>query len=150
MDIVPPHIRSRMMASIRGANTGPERLVRSLLHAAGFRFRLHLSGLPGRPDIVLPKHNLAVFVHGCFWHRHAGCRFAYRPESNAAFWNAKLNANRFRDRRNLRALRKLGWRTLVVWECHIRNAKDLEHFSQQLAQIIQSDVGEAELPQRRA
>ena len=109
--------RSWNMSRIRGKDTAPERLVRSALHRAGYRFRLHSEPLPGRPDLVLPKYRTVVFVHGCFWHRHSGCRFAYTPKSRTAFWNAKLDANVKRDRRTARELRGLGWKVITVWEC---------------------------------
>jgi DNA mismatch endonuclease (patch repair protein) len=105
------------MSRIRGKDTGPERVVRSALHRLGYRFRLHRGGLPGRPDIVLPKHHAVVFVHGCFWHRHSGCRRCTTPTHNRSFWAAKLERNAVRDKANKRALRKLGWRVVVVWEC---------------------------------
>lgn len=114
--------RSALMARIRGTDTGPERIVRSELHRAGFRFRLHAARLPGRPDIVLPKHRVVVFVHGCFWHRH-GCRLTGTPSTRRAFWTAKFAANVARDRRSARALRRLGWRVLTVWECSLRTAR---------------------------
>jgi DNA mismatch endonuclease (patch repair protein) len=119
-DIVEPKVRSRMMSGIRGKHTRPERLVRSHLHRAGLRFSLHRRNLPGNPDIVLSKHRVAVFVNGCFWHRHAGCRFAYRPKSNQQFWSEKITGNVARDRRNHAKLRSLGWRIYVVWECEVR------------------------------
>lgn len=109
--------RSWNMSRIRGADTAPEKLVRSALHRAGYRFRLHAKHLPGRPDIVLVKHRTVVFVHGCFWHRHPNCRFAYSPKSRVTFWTEKFLANIERDRRNDRALRALGWRVVTVWEC---------------------------------
>ena len=109
--------RSWNMSRIRSRDTGPELLVRSALHRAGYRFRLHSKDLPGRPDIVLPKYHTVVFVHGCFWHRHKGCRFAYSPKSRVAFWNNKFRGNIERDRRTSTALRKLGWRVVTVWEC---------------------------------
>jgi DNA mismatch endonuclease (patch repair protein) len=95
----------------------PERLVRSALHRVGYRFRLHRKNLPGKPDIVLPKHRTVVFVHGCFWHRHKGCRCAYTPKSRVAFWSAKFESNVERDRRNAREHRRLGWKVVTVWEC---------------------------------
>jgi len=107
-----------MMSGIRGRDTKPEKLVRSFLHRAGLRFRLHAS-LPGKPDLVFPKHRTVVFVHGCFWHRHAGCRYATTPSSNAEFWQAKFDANVARDSRVARQLRKEGWRVFVVWSCRI-------------------------------
>lgn len=106
-----------MMSGIRGKNTTPERLVRSYLHRAGLRFRLHEVELPGRPDIVLPRWGLVILVHGCFWHRHNGCRYAATPKTNPKFWAAKFEANVARDARNVAALRRLGWRVIVVWEC---------------------------------
>lgn len=105
------------MSRIRSRDTAPERLVRSALHRAGYRFRLHRKDLPGRPDIVLPKHRTVVFVHGCFWHRHVGCQYAYVPKSRHHFWNAKFRGNLERDRRHVQALRRLGWRVVTVWEC---------------------------------
>jgi DNA mismatch endonuclease (patch repair protein) len=109
--------RSRNMARIRGRDTVPEKQVRSALHRAGYRFRLHSKQLPGRPDVVLPKHRTVVFVHGCFWHRHSGCRFAYTPNSRTSFWNEKFRGNVHRDRRSTQALRYLGWHVVTVWEC---------------------------------
>ena len=111
--------RSALMARIRGTNTTPEILVRSALHRAGLRFRIHGRALPGRPDLVLPKHRVVVFVHGCFWHRH-GCRLATMPASRIRFWRDKFARNVARDARNARALRRLGWRVYVVWECRLR------------------------------
>jgi len=111
--------RSALMSKIRGTNTKPEVLVRSALHRAGFRFRLYTRALPGRPDIVLPKHGVVIFVHGCFWHRH-GCSLSSEPRTRAKFWREKFSRNVARDARNARALRKLGWRVLTVWECALR------------------------------
>lgn len=109
-----------MMAGIKSRDTKPEIMVRKALLAAGVRFRLHLSGLPGRPDIVLPRKRIAVFVHGCFWHKHAGCKYAKLPSSRQDFWREKLGRNVERDRENVDALVGLGWRVLVVWECATR------------------------------
>jgi len=106
------------MSRIRSRDTGPELLVRSALHRAGYRFRLHRKDLPGRPDIVLPKYHTVVFVHGCFWHRHKGCKLAYTPKSRVAFWKKKFQSNVDRDRRKARALRQLGWHVITIWECH--------------------------------
>lgn len=116
MDFVAPHIRSRMMQAVKGRDTKPEKLVRSALHAAGFRFRLHRAGLPGRPDVVLPRYKIAVFVHGCFWHGHS-CKRGARPSSNADFWNAKIERNIARDCASLARLKALGWRATVIWQC---------------------------------
>lgn len=118
-DIVSKAVRSRMMSNIRGKHTKPELAVRSHLHRAGFRFALHRSDLPGRPDIVLPKYRAVVFVHGCFWHRHAGCRFAYTPKTNTEFWMEKISGNVARDLKTEAALMELGWRVLTIWECEI-------------------------------
>ena len=119
-DIVDAVTRSRMMASIRGRNTRPEVAVRSALHRLGLRFRLHRAGLPGRPDVVLPRHRAVVFVHGCFWHRHPGCRLAYDPRSREEFWQAKFARTVERDARQRAALLHDGWRVASVWECALR------------------------------
>jgi DNA mismatch endonuclease (patch repair protein) len=109
--------RSWNMSRIRGKDTGPERIVRSLLHRMGYRFRLHVRGLPGKPDVVLPKYRTVILVHGCFWHRHRRCKNCTTPTNRREFWISKLEGNAERDRRHVRALRTLGWRVLVVWEC---------------------------------
>lgn len=121
-DIVSAAIRSRMMAGIKGKNTKPELHVRRFLHRKGFRYRLHDRGLSGKPDLVLKKHHCVIFVHGCFWHRHSGCRFATTPATRPEFWLAKLNANRERDVANQEKLVSTGWRIAVVWECALRAA----------------------------
>lgn len=126
IDIVDKQRRSRMMAGIRGRDTTPERAVRRIAHRMGLRFRLHRKDLPGRPDLVFPKHRLAVFVHGCFWHRHQGCKYAYSPKSRVTFWTQKFAANVARDQRQEAALRALGWQVLVIWECESRDARALE------------------------
>lgn len=125
-DIVDPKRRSELMAGIRSRNTAPELAVRRIAHRMGLRFRLHRKDLPGRPDLVFPIHRLAVFVHGCFWHRHEGCRRASMPKSRAATWAKKFAANVERDARQQTALRSLGWRVLVVWECEIKNEAAVE------------------------
>lgn len=109
------------MAAIRNANTRPELILRRALHRAGFRFRLHDKRLPGKPDLVLAKYKTAIFVHGCFWHRHARCRFTTTPQVNKSFWLAKFAANLQRDALAKRALRRIGWNVLVVWECQLAN-----------------------------
>ncbi|MCW5642992.1 MAG: DNA mismatch endonuclease Vsr [Rhodoferax sp.] len=126
VDIVDPSTRSRMMKGIRGRDTEPERIVRRYLHAAGLRFRLGGAGLPGRPDIVLPRHRVALFVHGCFWHRHEGCRFATTPATNAEFWKAKFVRNVARDLANEEKLKMIGWVPLVIWECQTVDAEALD------------------------
>jgi len=120
MDVVDSATRSRMMSGIRSKDTKPEMTVRRYLHARGFRYRLHARGLPGSPDLVLPKYRVAILVHGCFWHRHAGCRFATTPASNVEKWNAKFQTNVDRDVRKLTSLQAAGWRVIVVWECELR------------------------------
>jgi len=122
MDVVDATTRSRMMAGIRGKDTKPELMVRSFLHRAGLRFRLHAK-LPGKPDLVLPKYRTVVFVHGCFWHRHEGCRYATTPANNAAFWHEKFAANVRRDTKVKQQLEELGWRVLVIWSCELGERK---------------------------
>ena len=122
-DVVDRATRSRMMSGIRSRNTKPEIIVRKYLHAAGMRFRLSPSHLPGKPDIVLAKYRTVVLVHGCFWHQHVGCKFAARPASNRQFWADKLGGNVARDKRVRRLLRKAGWNVIVVWECQTRSGK---------------------------
>jgi DNA mismatch endonuclease (patch repair protein) len=126
MDIVSKEARLRIMASIRSKNTKPERVVRSMLRRMGFCFRLHRADLPGRPDIVLPKHRKVIFVHGCFWHQHRSCPLASSPGTNIEYWKPKLAGNVQRDMRNRRRLRKLGWASLAVWECQMRDAERLK------------------------
>lgn len=113
------------MSRVKGRDTRPEKLVRSLLHRMGYRFRLHRKDLPGKPDVVLPRHRKIVFVHGCFWHGHEGCRRASRPKSNAEFWNRKIDANIERDVRTQRELESSGWKVLTVWQCETRNVEAL-------------------------
>ncbi|HEV7428708.1 MAG TPA: DNA mismatch endonuclease Vsr [Thermoanaerobaculia bacterium] len=117
--------RSWNMGRIKGRDTAPELAVRSMLHGQGLRFRLHSRSLPGRPDIVLPRWQTVILIHGCFWHRHAGCRFAYTPKSRIEFWNAKFAQNTRRDERNLKALIDHGWRVVIIWECEVANTSGL-------------------------
>lgn len=116
--------RSRMMAGIRGKNTRPEKTLRSLLFAQGFRYRLHVRHLPGTPDLVLPRFDAAIFVHGCFWHRHQGCHYTTVPKSNADFWQQKFQETIIRDQQVLKDLQNLGWRVAVVWECSLKRHKE--------------------------
>jgi DNA mismatch endonuclease, patch repair protein len=118
-DIVDAATRSRMMSGIRARNTKPEIQVRSHLHKAGFRYRLHVADLPGRPDIVLPRWNAVIFVHGCFWHGH-DCPLFRVPKTRSEWWQAKINRNRFNDARASAALEAKGWRHMTVWECSMR------------------------------
>lgn len=119
-DVVSKAVRSKMMSSIRGRDTRPEMVVRRYLHQCGFRYRLHDRSLSGVPDLVLPRYRTVIFVHGCFWHRHAGCGFAATPSSNREFWLEKLSANTERDQRNVQKLLCEGWRVIIIWECGIR------------------------------
>jgi DNA mismatch endonuclease (patch repair protein) len=121
MDVVDPEKRSKMMSGIKGKNTKPEMVVRRALFAEGFRYRLHRKDLPGGPDIVLTSRRVVVFVHGCFWHRHTGCRLAKLPASNVDFWKKKLDGNVARDHRVVRTLVASGWRVLIIWECITRD-----------------------------
>jgi DNA mismatch endonuclease (patch repair protein) len=121
-DIFVPCKRSELMSRVRSRDTEPELSVRRLLHACGYRFRLHQTNLPGKPDIVLPRYRTAVFVHGCFWHGHQYCGAAKRPQTNTDFWNAKLDGNIARDKRNIQRLRACKWRVVVLWECEIPKA----------------------------
>src|SRR5690242_14523438 len=125
MDTITPQQRSALMSKVRSKDTAPELTVRSFLHRAGLRFRLHRADLPGKPDIVLPSRKIAVFVHGCFWHRHANCRKATTPATNRRFWSQKFDANQARDRKTRLALRRLGWKVVVVWECQTRDSRSL-------------------------
>ncbi|MDR6833605.1 MULTISPECIES: very short patch repair endonuclease [unclassified Sphingopyxis] len=126
-DTLSPHERSVRMGLIKERNTKPEMAVRRLLHAKGFRYRLHANELPGKPDIVFRRRRKAIFVHGCFWHRHTDpeCNLARFPKSRAEFWRAKFEANQARDAENCRMLREMGWNVLVVWECELRDAEQL-------------------------
>jgi DNA mismatch endonuclease, patch repair protein len=124
-DVFTKRKRSWIMARVHGRDTKPELAVRSIVHRLGFRFRLGGAGLPGRPDLVLPRLNKVIFVHGCFWHGHKGCRRVSVPESNVPFWRKKLQGNADRDRRNYTKLRRLGWSYLVIWQCLLRDPKKL-------------------------
>lgn len=123
-DTISSERRSWNMSRIGGRNTKPELRLRSLLHRAGFRFRLHAKDLPGRPDIVLPRYRTVIFVHGCFWHRHAGCRNATTPSTRMEFWQDKFDGNVNRDQRNRATLEAAGWKVLTVWECELKAEAD--------------------------
>lgn len=135
MDVHTPEQRHRNMAAIRGRHTKPEVLVRRLLHAMGYRFRLHCKHLPGCPDIVLPRYKKAIFVNGCFWHRHEGCRYATTPASNSEFWQKKFRENVMRDQANYELLAEQGWRIVVVWECQLK-CKDENFLREELKNMI--------------
>lgn len=143
MDIVDKKTRSRMMASIRSKDTKPELAIRRYLYSLGFRYRLHVKNLPGSPDIVLRKHNLAIFVQGCFWHHHESCHYASNPASNSSKWQEKFAANVDRDKKNVETLLSDGWRVMILWEC------GLKHFPERLEQLpakIRSDTPFFEWP----
>ena len=128
--------RSRNMAAIKSKNTKPEIAVRKMLHALGYRFRLHRKDLPGSPDIVLPKYKTVIFVHGCFWHRHENCKYASTPKTRKEFWENKFNENMKRDKNNFKELKKLNWNLLVIWECETKNINLLiKKFSSKIANI---------------
>jgi len=120
MDRLTKEKRSWNMSMIRSRNTNPEKQLRSLLHRAGYRFRINVKELPGSPDIVLPKYRAVIFVHGCFWHRHHECKNAYMPKSNIDFWHQKFLGNIKRDEKNQALLVEKGWLPVVIWECEIK------------------------------
>ncbi|MDC6094709.1 DNA mismatch endonuclease Vsr [Lautropia mirabilis] len=140
VDVVDSATRSRMMSGIRGRNTKPEILIRSLLHRQGFRFRLHVRDMPGKPDIVLPRYRAVVFVHGCFWHGH-NCPLFKLPGTRPDFWSEKIGRNQNNDNRAKAALLADGWRVGVIWECALRGAgKNIEGVAQSLAEWLRSDT----------
>ena len=122
-DTLSPAERSERMSRIRGKNSKPEMKLRSLVHGMGYRYRLHVHGLPGTPDLVFPARHAIIFMHGCFWHQHSSpeCRLARMPKSRINFWRSKLKANVERDARNLASLEAMGWRVLIVWECEMKS-----------------------------
>ncbi|PQZ77366.1 MULTISPECIES: very short patch repair endonuclease [unclassified Brevundimonas] len=126
MDKLDPERRSANMARVRGKDTGPEMRVRRIAHRIGLRFRLHRKDLPGKPDLVFPKHRLVVFVHGCFWHRHPGCNRASTPATRPEFWQAKFEATVARDNRQQQVLEAAGWKVLVLWECGLKDEAVVE------------------------
>jgi DNA mismatch endonuclease, patch repair protein len=136
VDSLTPEQRSERMSRIRSSNTKPEINLRRALHHLGFRFRLHGRKLPGKPDIILPKHKAVVFVHGCFWHRHGGCKVATVPKSNTDFWLAKFARNVERDARVSQRLQEDGWRVFVAWECEADTPKKAELTANELAGLI--------------
>lgn len=135
-----PQQRSKNMRAVHGKNTAPELFVRSTLHRLGYRFRLHRSDLPGTPDIVFPVRRTVMFVHGCFWHGHS-CPRGNLPSTNRAFWQRKITANRARDSRAQKQLRKVGWRVLTVWECETRNQRRLERRLSRFLEHFRADGG---------
>jgi DNA mismatch endonuclease, patch repair protein len=145
VDVVDKKTRSRMMAGIKGANTQPELRIRQALHREGFRFRLHGRQLPGKPDVVFSQFAAVLFVHGCYWHRHEGCRLSTTPRTNPQFWSDKFSANVKRDIAVRNALADEGWRIGIVWECALRS-KDIEPVAQAIATWLRSDKPFLEVP----
>lgn len=137
MDKFTSEKRSWIMAQVKSLHTKPEKVVRSLLHRLGYRFRLFRKDLPGTPDIVLPKYKTVIFVHGCFWHRHKGCTKASMPASNKAYWERKFLNNVKRDEKNRSLLEMEGWRVVVIWECELKN---IDALSQKLTTILTANV----------
>ncbi len=125
-DVFSREQRSRIMSRIHGVDTKPELEVRKRLFSMGFRYRIHYSGLPGKPDIVLPKHKKVIFINGCFWHGHQNCQRSKLPTSNAAFWQTKIGRTIERDHRNIEMLLRLGWQVLTIWSCETKNGELLE------------------------
>lgn len=138
--------RSDVMSKIRGKDTKPEMIVRSYLHQAGFRFRLHKKGVPGRPDLWLPKYNAAIFVNGCYWHRHRDCKYAYTPKQNRDFWQQRFDSNVVRDKENLATLRTLEVRVLVVWECQLNSVTNCERTLPKISGWLVSKSKYREIP----
>ncbi len=136
MTTIAPAVRSEMMRSIRKVNTGPERAVRRLLRQLGLRYRLHAAELPGSPDIVFRKRRKAIFVHGCFWHQHEGCRLSKRPAARPEYWLPKFARNKTRDSAALAKLAAARWQTLVVWECELGEENRLKA---KLARFLNAD-----------
>lgn len=136
MDVLTKEQRHKNMSRIRGKNTKPEEIVRKYLFSRGFRYRKNDRRYPGKPDIVLPKYKTVIFVNGCFWHRHEGCRYASVPKSRQDFWLPKLQGNVERDQRNIEALKKAGWSVIVIWECEIKSKKGRSDALSRLEQKI--------------
>lgn len=145
-DTVPTNVRSRMMSSIRSGDTQPEMKLRRALHSRGFRYRLHDPMLPGKPDLVFARHRAVLFVHGCFWHRHVGCRYATMPSSNVEFWRNKFEKNIARDKVSVHSLRAKGWRVGIVWECLLRKQNIEEVLSSIGLFLDSSEEGYKEWP----
>ncbi|MFP1754338.1 very short patch repair endonuclease [Lonsdalea quercina] len=139
MDKITPAERSYVMSRVKGKDTRPERIVRSLIYHAGFRYRICDPRLPGKPDLVFWGKRKAIFVHGCFWHCHDSCRRARLPKSNQEYWVAKLEKNKVRDALNLSKLHEMGWQTLVIWECEIKE-KDTNSLLEKLKTFLEKDI----------
>lgn len=124
------------MARVHAKDTAPELRIRKLLHSLGYRYVLHAKNLPGRPDVVFPKRRMAIFIHGCFWHQHAGCKAAARPTSNTEYWEQKLTRNTSRDKATYKALEAAGWRVLLIWECEINDKNKREDLTRKLIRFL--------------
>lgn len=122
-DVHSKEVRSYNMSQIRSKNTKPELAVRKYLFANGFRYRLHCKELPGKPDIVLPKYKTVIFVHGCFWHGHEGCKYFVMPKTKTEWWTDKINGNKVNDKKAIKSLMKTGWKVITIWECELKTAK---------------------------
>lgn len=140
-DVLTPEQRHFNMSRIRGKDTKPEMLVRKYLHAHGLRYRLHSPGLPGKPDVVLPKYKTVVFVHGCFWHRHEGCRYFVVPKTRTEFWMNKIGRNVANDEKQQAALIAAGWRVLTIWECELKPTVRDKNLASLLANIVGESTG---------
>lgn len=138
MDIWSREKRSEVMSRIRNKGTKPEVTLRKALFARGFRYRVNVKTLPGKPDIVLPRYKTVIFVHGCFWHGHPGCKYAYTPKSNTEFWINKISGNKERDAIVKRELEESGWKVIIVWECEIRHNKDIANLITRLEKEIKT------------
>ena len=138
MDVHDQKTRSYNMSRIKGKGTKPEEIVRRYLFSKGFRFRKNDKRLPGTPDIVLPKYKTVVFVNGCFWHRHQGCKYFVWPKNNAEFWKEKINANMERDQRKEKNLTDLGWQVIIIWECQLK-AKNRDETLESLCEFLKRE-----------
>lgn len=125
-DVHEPEVRSYNMSQIKGKDTKPELLVRKYIHANGFRYRLHVKKLPGKPDIVLTRHHTVIFIHGCFWHGHVGCKYFVVPKTRTKWWLKKINRNKKKDLECYSALQKEGWKIIIIWECELKKDKKVE------------------------
>jgi DNA mismatch endonuclease (patch repair protein) len=138
-DVHEPETRSYNMSQISGKDTKPEMLVRKFLHSNGFRYRLHAKDLPGKPDLVLPKYNSVIFVHGCFWHAHEDCKYFTIPQTRTEWWKEKLYGNKERDERNVETLEDKGWNVIIVWECELKPAKREKTLKSLIPQLLESN-----------
>lgn len=136
-DVLTPEERQKCMASIKGRDTKPEMIIRRIVHALGYRYRLHGKDLQGKPDLVFARRKKVIFVHGCFWHKHS-CRYGrVQPKTNASFWSTKRESNRLRDMKNKRVLKQMGWDTLVIWECWMKDSKKIKKLENRLKLYLQ-------------